>query len=495
MGRRNESITSVFITGVIYFIKKIYGNIKNMSTKELKWTMFVITAIGNFIAMLDATTVNLALYPMSADLHVSMSQIQWVMIAYMLVLTVFLPFFGKLGDIFPKNKLYSIGFLIFAIGAFLNTSAESFGLLIAYRCIEALGASIMLSNAQAIIATIFKNERRGKALGLNGCIVALGGMTGPALGGILINSFGWHSVFYPCIPVALAGAYYAWKMLPHGVKIDRENFKFDYKGFLYFTISLFALLLAISEGHSWGWGSLKIIALGVITFIFGALFYFRDHKINYPLINFSLFKIKPFAFGNLAVMTSYMAMFTNSILLPFFLQEIMKYNALITGLLILPYSITLSFTAPICGKLAGRYGSRYLTLAGPTVFSIALLLFTLYDKNAAMWQIILASGIMGIGNGLFQSPSNNAIMTSVNKNELGIASGILALSRNMGNILGVAVTITLFETFKNMFLDDGSLYDTAFLSAYRLTMCFGILFGIACFTFANIAYKDEHKCS
>lgn len=463
-----------------------------MSTKEIKWTMFVITAVGNFIAMLDATTVNLALYPMAVDLHVTMSQIQWVMIAYMLVLTVFLPFFGKLGDIFPKNKLYSVGFSLFALGAFLNTTADNFGLLIAYRCLEALGASIMLSNAQAIIATIFKKERRGKALGLNGCIVAIGGMSGPALGGIIINSFGWHSVFLPCIPVALAGAYYAYKMLPHSIKTDRKNFKFDYKGFFYFTISLFALLLAISEGHSWGWNSLKIISLGVITLIFGVLFYIRDHHINYPLINFSMFKIKPFTFGNLAVMTSYMAMYTNSILLPFFLQEILKYNALKTGLLILPYSVTLSVMAPIAGRLSGKYGSRYLTIAGPIVYCIALLMFTLYDKNAAMWQIVLASGIMGIGNGLFQSPSNNAIMTCVKTEELGLASGILALSRNMGNILGVAVTITLFETFRNIFLETGKVYDLAFLSSYRTTMCFGIFFGLCCLTFAYIAYKP-HK--
>lgn len=462
-----------------------------MTTKEIKWTMFVITAVGNFIAMLDSTTVNLALYPMSVDLHVTMGQIQWVMIAYMLILTVLLPFFGKLGDIFPKNKLYSIGFLIFAIGAFLNTTATHFLALIAYRCIEALGASVMLSNAQAIIASIFKNEKRGKALGLNGCIVAIGGMSGPALGGILINSFGWHSVFFPCVPIALIGAFYSYRMLPRTVKTDIKNFKFDYKGFIYFTISLFALLLAISEGHSWGWNSLKIIALGGVTLIFGALFYIRDHKISYPLINFSLFKIRAFTFGNLAIMTSYMAMFTNSILLPFFLQEIQRYNAMVAGLLILPYSITLSIIAPISGRLSGKYGSRYLTLAGPIVYCIALLMFTLYGKNAAMWQIIVASSIMGIGNGLFQSPSNNAIMTSVNKSELGIASGILALSRNMGNILGVAVTITLFETFRNLFLNNGKIYETAFLFSYKTTMCFGILFGLLCLTFANIAYKKH----
>lgn len=462
-----------------------------MSTRKLKWAMFLIIAIGNFIAMLDSTTVNLALYPMSVDLQVTMGKIQWVVIAYMLVLTVFLPFFGKLGDILPKNKLYSTGFSVFAAGAIFSMISPTFILLVASRCIEALGASIMLSNSQAIIASIFKKERRGKALGLNGCIIAIGGMLGPAVGGFLINSFSWHAVFFPCIPVALIGAFFACKLLPAYVK--KKKFKFDYKGFLYFTISLFALLLAISEGHLWGWTSVKIVTLGVITLIFGGLFYFRDHKINYPLINFSMFKIKPFTFGNLAVMTSYMAMFTNGILLPFYLQEILKLNALVAGLLILPYSVTLSVIAPISGRLSGKYGSRYLTLAGPAVYIIALVIFTTFDKSTEMWQIIFASGVMGIGNGLFQSPSNNAIMTSVKKEELGIASGILALSRNMGNILGVAVTITLFETFRELFLNRGMAYENAFLQSYHVTMGFGIVFGAACFVFAYIAYKPQEK--
>ncbi len=456
---------------------------------RIKWTMFVIIAVGNFIAMLDSTTVNLALYPMAVDLGVTMGQIQWVMVAYMLVLTVFLPFFGKLGDIFPKNKLYTTGYLTFAAGAFLSMLAPNYFSLIAFRCIEALGASIMLSNAQAIIAMIFQRENRGKALGLNGCIVAIGGMSGPALGGLLINYFGWHSVFFPCIPVALLGAIYSWKMLP--VYVKHRTLKFDYKGFIYFTISLFALLLAISEGYKWGWTSIKIIILGIITLFFGCLFYIRDHKISYPLINFSIFHIRPFTFGNLGVMTSYMAMYTNSILLPFYLQEVLKLNALISGCLILPYSVTLAFVAPISGRLSGKYGSRYLTIAGPIVYIIALLLFTTFDKETRFWEIVLASGIMGIGNGLFQSPSNNAIMTSVSKEEIGVASGILALSRNLGNILGVAVTITLFETFREFYINNGQIYDTAFLNSYHTTMIFGILFGLACLIFAYIAYKPD----
>ena len=460
-----------------------------MAGRKIKWEMFTVAAVGNFIAMLDSTTVNLALYPMSVDLHVSIERIQWVMIAYMLVLTVFLPFFGKLGDIFPKNKLYTTGYILFAIGALASMIAPTFSILITFRCIEALGASVMLSNAQAIIASIFKRERRGKALGLNGCIIAIGGMSGPALGGILIHYLNWHWVFFPCIPIAVIGAMYSWRLLPKYVK--KKTFKFDYKGFLYFTLCLFALLLAISQGHKWGWTSINIIALGIITLVFGGLFYFRDMKINYPLINFSMFKIKTFTYGNLAVMMSYMAMYTNSILLPFYLQDLLALDALIAGCLILPYSVTLSVIAPISGRLSGKYGSRYLTIAGPIVYIIALLIFSTFDKSTQFCQIILASGIMGIGNGLFQSPSNNAIMTSVKKEELGIASGILALSRNMGNILGVAVTITLFETFRELLLKQGQSYDIAFLNSYHTTMYFGIIFGFSCLIFAFIAYKPK----
>ncbi len=442
--------------------------------------------------MLDSTSVNLALYPIAQDLNISLSQVQWVIIAYMLVLTVFLPFFGKIGDLFPRNKVYSAGYFIFAIGAFLNTTADSFYSLLAYRCIEAIGASIMASNSMAAIASIFKGKERGQALGMNACLVAIGGMSGPAIGGFLINSFNWHTIFLPPVPIALIGGYLAYKMLPSFTP-ERTEFKFDYKGFIYFTVALFALLLAISQGHTWGWKSVNIIALGVITLIFGGLFYLRDKRINYPLIDFKMFKIRTFTFGNIAVMMSYMCMFTNAVLLPFFLQEIIKYNAFVTGLLILPYSIASSAVAPFAGSYSGRKGSQLLTIIGPTIYIIALIIFTTFNTKTPMWEIVVASLIMGIGNGCFQSPSNNAIMTSVKKNELGIASGILGLARNLGNILGVAITITLFDSFKNNLIAAGTKYQEAFLTSYHWTMGFGILFGVICLTCAAIAYAPNKK--
>ncbi len=462
-----------------------------MSSRKLKWLICILIISGNFLGMLDSSTVNLALFPIAKGLNVSLTEVQWIIIAYMLVLTIFLPFFGKLGDIFPKNKIYSAGFTIFALGAFLNFTANNFYLLVAYRCLEALGASIMMANGMAVIATLFKGSDRGKALGINACLVAIGGMSGPAVGGFLINSFDWHAIFLPSVPIAVVGAILSYKLIPSYHK--KKAFKFDYKGFLYFTVGLLALLLAISEGHTWGWKSIKIITLGIITLVFGGLFYFRDKKINYPLINFKMFKIKTFTFGNIAVMTSYMCMFTNGVLLPFFLQEIVKYNALVTGLLILPYSIASSAVAPFAGSYAGKYGSRLLTIVGPLIYIIALIIFTTFNPSTPMWEIVLASIIMGIGNGCFQSPSNNAIITCVNKDELGIASGILSLSRNLGNILGVAITITLFDSFKTSMLEDGILYQNAFLKSYHLTMCFGILFGVICLLCSLIAYAPQKE--
>jgi EmrB/QacA subfamily drug resistance transporter len=462
-----------------------------MTNEHVKWSICFLIIAGNFLGMLDSSTVNLALYPIAQSLNVTITEVQWVVIAYMLVLTVLLPFFGKIGDIFPKNKVYATGFFVFAFGAFMNSTANSLPLLITYRCIEAMGASVMLANGPAVIATLFNGQNRGKALGLNASLVAVGGMSGPAIGGFLINLFDWHAIFLPSVPIALIGAIYSYRMLPSHVKV--KKFKFDYKGFLYFTVGLFALLLAISEGHHWGWKSLKIIVLGVITLIFGGLFYFRDKKINYPLINFKMFKIKTFTFGNIAVMTSYMCMFTNAILLPFFLQEIIKYNPFVTGLLILPYSIASSVVAPFAGSYAGKHGSRVLTMVGPTIYIISLIIFTSFSPTTPMWEIVFASVVMGIGNGCFQSPSNNAIITCVNKDELGLASGILSLSRNLGNILGVAVTITLFDSFKNSFLNSGMAYQAAFLSSYHKTMAFGILFGVVCFTCSLIAYAPTKE--
>lgn len=458
-----------------------------MNNKHIKWIICLTVILGNFLGMLDSTSIQLALFQISTGLNISLSLAQWVIVAYMLVLTVLLPFFGKIGDLFPKNIVYSSGFLIFSTGALLCSFSPNFTLLLIFRCIEALGASIMMANGPAVITTLFRGENRGKALGINGSLVAVGGLLGPAIGGIMIHYFGWRTIFLPASLIAFIGGIISLRIIPSYHK--KIQTKFDYKGFIYFSIALCALLLAISEGYSWGWKSLKILSLGLLTLIFGGLFYFRDRKINYPMIDFKMFKIKTFTFGNIAIMMSYMTMFTNAILLPLFLQDVLKFNAFVTGFLILPYSLASCLVAPFAGSYAGKHGSKTLTRMGPTIYIIALLIFLSFGVHTKPLEVIIASIIMGIGNGCFQSPSNTAIMTAVHTEEIGIASGILALSRNLGNILGVAITITLFENFRNIFVSDG--YQAAFITAYHLTMTFGIIFGVICLTCTVIAYDNK----
>ncbi len=464
-----------------------------MKKENLKWTIFAVTAVGNFLTMLDSSTVNVALYRISTSLNASITEVEWVILSYMLVLTVFLPIFGKLGDFIPRKILYACGFLIFALGSFLNTTATSLSTLIIYRSIEALGGSIIISNSSAIISSIFKDAKRGKALGIVGGIIALGGMTGPAIGGILINSFGWQSIFLPNIPIGIIGAFMSYKLIPSFKR--KKKFDFDYLGFICFSVSMFSFLLAISKGHTWGWQSTKIISLFSLSILFGISFVFAEKKSKYPIINFDMFNNKAFTRGNIALFTSYLALFTNGILFPFYAQEILNYSPLITGLLIFPFSFALIISAPISGDIAGKIGSKLLTVIGPLLMAAGLSFFIFFNEETTILQIILAQIVIGIGNGMFQPSSNTAIMNCASKKELGIASGILALFRNTGMIVAVALTITLFDSSRSSLLTSGITYKHAFLHSYHITLFIGVILALICSAMAYSAYKGEENGS
>lgn len=455
----------------------------------LKWLIAYVTIIGNFIAMLDSSTVNIALYEISKTLNEPITSVQWVVVGYMLILTVFLPFFGKLSDICRRNKLYASGFLIFALGSFLSFLSNNLPMLIASRCVEAFGASILVSNSVVIIASMFRGRKRGKALGVNGAIVALGSMSGPALSGILINYFGWNSIFLPGCFIALLFAFFSYKLIP-AYRAPRKKEKFDYKGFLYFTIFLFSLLTTISQGHIWGWSSKKITALVVIFIVATIMFVIRELKVSYALINFSLFKIKSFTLGNIALNLSYWGVAGMGVLFPLFAQRAMGFSPMITGFIVLCYAVSLIVVAPISGNIAGKKGSRWLTFFGGLLFTISLLLFSTFNAQTPVYMLVLAQMMLGTANGLFQSPSNMGVLADVDSKNLGTAGGILALARNSGMIIGIAMAINILEIFEHLFRAQNG---NAFLFAYQHTAFVLSLFALTCTLFAYFAYKNENR--
>ncbi len=461
-----------------------------LHNSDLKWMIIWVTVIGNFISMLDSTTINIALYEISKSLNEPITAVQWVVVSYMLILTIFLPFFGKLSEICPRNKLYAAGFLIFSLGSFLSFLSHNLPMLVASRCIEAFGASILVSNALSIIASMFKGKNRGRALGMNGAIVAFGSMSGPALAGVLINYFGWNTVFLPGCVVAFIAALLSYRLIPayHPPAVDE---KFDYKGFLYFTVFLFSLLTTISQGHVWGWESDKIKLLVLLFVISTVLFIVRELRVSYPLIDFGLFKIKSFTLGNIALNLSYWGVFGIGITFPLYAQKVMGLSPMITGFIVLTFSVSLIMTAPVAGSVAGKKGSKYLTLAGGVMFTLALILFSSFNASTPIWRMILAELMMGVGNGLFQSPSNMGVLSEVDTKHLGIAGGMLALARNTGMIMGIAMAINILEILLSHFTAAAAV--NPFLSAYQCTVRILAVFAVICTGFAYLAYRNERK--
>lgn len=458
----------------------------SQETHTIKWIIFVVSAIGGFLAMMDSNTVNVALYEIAKDFSIDISHAQWAVTAYILILSTFLTLFGKLNDLISRRNLYALGYLIFALGAFLNTVSFNLISLILSRMVQATGASILLSNNYAIIASIFKGNERAKALGFSTALMALAGMSGPILGGFLMHSMNWRAIFIPSIIIGLIGAYYAHKYIPEIV--HRQEFRFDWFGMVYMLIINISLLLIIAQGHSWGWGSKRIIMLLIILLIFSVIFYFQEKRIEYPVINFELFKSKVFTYGNFALLVAYFSLFTNALLFPFYCQKVLNVSPLMTAFLILPFSIMFMIMALLNGKMTRKLHSSILMTTGTILIILGYIFFMTIGSNLVYWNIIIAQCLIGAGSGCYQ-PSVNALIVSIAPpGKMGIASGILAMFRNVGMLLGITISVSIFDYIKNGAVFNGADEINAFMQGYRGAILWAIIFGIIC---AILSYKSH----
>ena len=464
----------------------------SQQTTKLKWIIFTVSAIGGFLAMMDSNTVNVALYQIADDFNISINAAQWAVTVYILILSTFLTLFGKLNDLVSRSNLYAFGYLIFAFGAFLNTFSFNLIMLILSRIVQATGASILLSNNYAIISSIFKGNKRAKALGFSTALMALAGMSGPILGGFLMHYFSWRSIFVPSIVIVLIGAYYSKKYIPEIV--HKSEFKFDYFGMVYMLIAILSMLMVISKGHDWGWTSHRIIFFGVLFVVFGAIFYFQEKKIPYPVVNFELFKSKVFTYGNFALLVAYFALFTNALLFPFYTQEVLGKSPVMTAVLILPFSIMFMILALLNGKLTKKLHSSILMTTGTILIVLGYVVFTTIGESFVYWNIIVGQALIGAGSGCYQ-PSVNALIVSVAPiGKMGIASGILAMFRNVGMLLGISISISIFDYAQKLALLKGLDKNASFIEGYRMAIYWAIIFGIICAILSYMshkAYKNE----
>ena len=444
-----------------------------------RWLIFGVAVMGTFMAVLDSSIVNVALPVIAASLSVDLAVIQWVVSAYLLVITILLPLFGKIGDMYGRRIIFLLGFIVFTLGSLLCSISSTICFLVVGRIVQAMGASMLMANSPAIVSITFPGKERGRALGMIGTVVALASMVGPSLGGLLVGVFSWQSIFYINLPIGVFACLLGYFILP--IEEKSQQGAFDAQGAVLFAVGMTGFLFVLIKGQEWGWGSYIVNTISIITIVLLGRFVWHEARVEHPMIDLSLFKCWPFLAGNLSGLLSFMAMFSSNMLLPFYLHTILFLSPTEIGLAITPFPLLMAVAAPISGYLSERVSPVVLTSTGLSIMMIGLLYLSTLNAHSVIWQVVIGQAIMGLGTGIFQSPNNNSVLSSVPAKKVGLASGISALMRNVGMVSGIAVAVSVFDNklqqeLAGVVLPDQATYIGAFLSAYHTALVIGACF-------------------
>ncbi len=407
------------------------------SPYRYKWHILAAVGMGIFLATIDGSIVNVALPTLRGELNTTFAIVQWVPMAYLLTLSTVLLSMGRLGDMIGKKPVYVSGFVLFTLSSMLCGLAPTIYWLIGFRVLQAIGASMTQALGMAIITEAFPPHERGKALGISGTLVSVGIVLGPTLGGFIIDALSWRWIFFVNLPVGIVGTLMTLRYVPH-TQAAKEQ-RFDYLGAIVLFAGLLNLLLSLTLGQQWGFGDSRVwLMLGVALLLLG-LFVFIEQRAVQPMINLGLFRNQLFTINLITGLVVFVAVAGVFILLPFYLEGMLGYAPRQVGLLIAAVPILLGITAPISGTLSDRYGTRLIASIGLAVLVGGYLAMSRFTAETPLWVYVVSVLPFGAGVGIFQSPNNSAVMGSVPREKLGIASGLLAMTRNLGQTTGIAV--------------------------------------------------------
>lgn len=418
--------------------------------------------IGIFMATLDGSIVNVALPTLTEFFNTDITTIEWVVMAYLLTITSLLLSLGRISDMVGRKIIFTGGLLLFTIGSGLCALSTTEHELILYRVIQGVGAAMLMATGVAIITHAFPPRERGKAMGLIGTVVSIGSLTGPVIGGVLIQNVGWQSIFYVNIPVGIFGTVMALKVLQKDENNNKDQ-TFDILGGLTLFISLVSLLLALSEGQEKGWDSGFIRSLFLSSMVFFIIFLLVETRTKQPVINLHHFRNRQFASANISALISFIAMFSVILLMPFYLQNELGFSTQKMGIVFTAVPLVMSVISPISGWLSDRTNSYFLSSIGIGIGSLSILSLGFLTADSSFTDVALRLSFLGLGMGLFQPPNNSIIMGSLPKEQLGIAAGVMGTMRNMGMVIGVAVSGAVFS---NRYVYYGNI-ETSFMPAFR----------------------------
>jgi len=418
------------------------GNVEEHIYRR-RYRFLVVSAFSAFLGTLDASIVNVSLPTLSRTFSVSVDVVAWVVVGYALAVTATLLVVGRLAAQKGYRFVYVIGFVLFTIGSLFCAFAGSIRQLIAFRVIQGVGASFLMASGPALITRAFPVKERGRGIGILGTVVGVGLMTGPPLGGFLVTHVGWQSIFLINIPVGIFGIVYCARLLKV-LKPDHPESKVDYTGGLLQAAGFASLMLFLNRMNSPGWPDFALYGiLGVAAVAFGS-FFRRELHTDHPLLGLSIFAHKQFTIAISVMMMTFLCTSALVVLIPFYMEEVLGFLPSRVGLLLMTVPMVTAVAAPLSGRIADAIGYRFLTTFGLIILFAGVIWMGTIDRNTGRWDIVLRLAVIGVGAGIFQAPNSTAMMSAVPRRIIGVASGLLAVARNIGITTGVAVSTAVF---------------------------------------------------
>lgn len=410
--------------------------------KSFKKSVLLVTTFAAFLSPFLSSAVNLALPSIGKDLNANAVNLGWVVSSYILSTAIFLMPFGKLGDIIGRKKVFSYGILLFTVSTFLILFSHSILSLIILRIIEGLASAMIFGTSLAIITSVYQPGERGKAMGINITATYLGLSCGPVIGGLLTQYFGWRGIFAFLVPFGIISLI----LIQRKIKsewAEAVGEKFDRTGAVIYGAALAFFMYGFSRlPHPIGW---MFISSGVIL---AAIFLVMENKISNPVFDIRLvLKNRIFAFSGIAALINYSATSAISFFISLYLQYLKGMDARTAGLIMISQPIAMTLLSPVAGRLSDKVNPGVIASTGMAITALGLILFCFVTEVTPDYVIVLLLLLMGIGFGLFSSPNSNAIMSSVEKRFLGVASGVVGTMRMVGQMMSMGIAMMLISLY------------------------------------------------
>lgn len=430
-------------------------------TKQLqsrRWLYFLLVATGVLLSTMDSSMINVALPSIMRYFSASLAATELVVLAYLSTITIFLVFCGHLADIWGRGQVYLKGMLIFAGASFGCYYSTVLGQLILFRCIQGVGAAMMMSAGPAIIKMVFPADQLGRGLGLIGLATSCGLMGGPVVSGFLIQYFSWRLIFLVTLPVSLAMCIIGHLCLLPQLQneVERQKRTFDWRGSALWGLLVVLFVASVSLAESMTPERCIFASLLFLSLI--ALFFRIERQVKDPIIPFVLFRERYFSTAVVTAGLSFAILFIILLLIPFYLDYVRQLSADRIGLIMLAVPGTLVVVSPLSGWLYDKMGARILTTFGLAVCCLAILSMLSLDVDSHELSIAARLALLGAGQAIFLSPNSASVLARVSEGYTGIAAGILATARNLGMLLGVGLSGLIFSFFFSFSSGGGSLH-------------------------------------